>query len=328
MTSVERLLVFNSIQSEAQGQEKNDPPSGQWPTEGAITFRGVSLCYRPGLPRVLNGVNLAIPGGIKVGVCGRTGAGKSSLMLALFRIVESEAGSVIEIDGVNILNMSLRTLRTQLTIIPQDPVMFSGTLRSLSLLLSSPTSPPPDTTSTPSGATLTRRSGKPWSESTSRKTSSPSSLCSFLMKSLSEERTSPWDSDSSSASLVRCFANPKSSSWMRFPPPSLPPLISPLPLPQATASVDSLTDKKIQSTIRSEFHHCTILTIAHRLETIADYDRIVVMSAGQVAEYGPLHELLALPSGQFKSLVDELGPEVKAQFLETARNRYDLNDLS
>jgi ABC-type multidrug transport system fused ATPase/permease subunit len=133
MTSVERLLVFNSVQSEAQGQEKNDP-SGQWPTEGAITFRNVSLCYRPGLPKVLNGVNLAIPGGIKVGVCGRTGAGKSSLMLALFRIVEAEKGtgetdSSIEIDGVNILNISLRTLRTQLTIIPQDPVMFSGSLR-------------------------------------------------------------------------------------------------------------------------------------------------------------------------------------------------------
>lgn len=130
MTSVERLLVFNSIQSEAQTQEKNNP-NGRWPTAGAIELKNVSLCYRPGLPRVLNGVNLSIPGGIKVGVCGRTGAGKSSLMLALFRIVEPEGGSVIEIDGVNILNISLKTLRTQLTIIPQDPVMFSGSLRSL-----------------------------------------------------------------------------------------------------------------------------------------------------------------------------------------------------
>jgi ABC-type multidrug transport system fused ATPase/permease subunit len=130
MTSVERLLAFNSIQSEPHGQEKNDPPPGQWPTEGAINFRNVSLRYRPGLPKILNGVNLTIPGGTKVGVCGRTGAGKSSLMLALFRIVELETESVIEIDGVNILNMSLQTLRTQLTIIPQDPVMFSGTLRS------------------------------------------------------------------------------------------------------------------------------------------------------------------------------------------------------
>ncbi len=98
-------------------------------------------------------------------------------------------------------------------------------------------------------------------------------------------------------------------------------------LHQATASVDSITDKKIQSTIRSEFLHCTILTIAHRLETIADYDRIVVMNAGQVAEYGSLQELLEIESGQFRSLVDELGPEVKAQFLETAKKRYDLKNI-
>jgi ABC-type multidrug transport system fused ATPase/permease subunit len=129
MTSVERLLAFNSVESEAQGQEKNDP-KGQWPKEGAILLKNVSLCYRPGLPKVLNGVTLAIAGGMKVGVCGRTGAGKSSLMLALFRIAEAEEGSVIQIDGVNILEMSLKRLRTQLTIIPQDPVMFSGTLRS------------------------------------------------------------------------------------------------------------------------------------------------------------------------------------------------------
>ena len=134
MTSVERLLVFNQITSEAQNQEKNDPKN-KWPSEGSITLKNVSLCYRPGLPRVLNSVNLTIPGGIKVGVCGRTGAGKSSLMLALFRIVEPEDGSVIEIDGVNILNISLKKLRTKLTIIPQDPVMFSGTLRYILLLI-------------------------------------------------------------------------------------------------------------------------------------------------------------------------------------------------
>lgn len=207
MTSVERLLVFNTVQSEAQGQEKNDP-SSQWPTEGAINFQNVSLCYRPGLPKVLNGVNLAIPGGIKVGVCGRTGAGKSSLMLALFRIVEPEAGSVIEIDGVNILNTSLKTLRTQLTIIPQDPVMFSGTLR-FDSLVSLPSDSLPDTTLIPSGATLTRKSGRLWKESISRKTSLRSSLCSSLMKSLREVKTFRWDSGSCFASLVPCFANPK-----------------------------------------------------------------------------------------------------------------------
>jgi ATP-binding cassette, subfamily C (CFTR/MRP), member 1 len=167
MTSVERLLAFNSVESEAQNQEKANP-TGVWPSSGALTLKKVSLCYRPGLPKVLNGVNLVIPGGIKVGVCGRTGAGKSSLMLALFRIVEPEDGSVIEIDGVNILNIALKNLRTQLTIIPQDPVMFSGTLRSIPqpwLFLTIPSLGLIDTIWILSPNTLIKRSGRLWTGS-------------------------------------------------------------------------------------------------------------------------------------------------------------------
>jgi ATP-binding cassette, subfamily C (CFTR/MRP), member 1 len=167
MTSVERLLAFNSIQSEAQDQEKANP-TGVWPSDGSITLQKVSLSYRPGLPKVLNGVNLTIPGGIKVGVCGRTGAGKSSLMLALFRIVEPENGSVIEIDGVNILNIALKNLRTQLTIIPQDPVMFSGSLRFVIVQSIASLAPPnlaTDTIWILSPSTLTKRSGRLSTES-------------------------------------------------------------------------------------------------------------------------------------------------------------------
>lgn len=167
MTSVERLLVFKDIipeevicrsfddhgdhinvdakdiaieEGSASGSKRHleDPNALRsapldelvnWPQKGQITLKNVFLRYRPDLPFVLNGLNLTIPGGCKVGICGRTAAGKSSLMLALFRIVEVDLSSVIEIDGINIQSVPLHILRSQMTIIPQDPFMFSGTLR-------------------------------------------------------------------------------------------------------------------------------------------------------------------------------------------------------
>ena len=141
MTSVERLLAFCDIKPEqetssiAQRSSKGAPLSWNqlnelsWPCGGEIKFLNVQMRYRPELPFVLNCLNLSIPSGKRVGVCGRTGAGKSSLMLALFRIVECEEGSEIIVDNVNIRNIPLSQLRSCLTIIPQDPFMFSGTLR-------------------------------------------------------------------------------------------------------------------------------------------------------------------------------------------------------
>jgi ATP-binding cassette, subfamily C (CFTR/MRP), member 1 len=158
MTSVERLLSFADIQPESQitlrelrnsSKEKENQTDyttrsrttsqqqelefsnlrSNWPSVGCIELSNVVMRYRPELPLVLRGVSLKIPGGKKVGVCGRTGAGKSSLMLALFRIVECEAGSQILIDGDDIRSVPLTVLRNRLTIIPQDPFMFSGTLR-------------------------------------------------------------------------------------------------------------------------------------------------------------------------------------------------------
>jgi ABC-type multidrug transport system fused ATPase/permease subunit len=174
MTSVERLLQFNSIQPEeiwvsneewveTIRQDSSDilkerrgverpivegvpkyvilPRNGSeepdatiqlmhWPTHGNIDIINLRMRYRPELGLVLKGLNIFVPGGKRVGICGRTGAGKSSLMLALFRIVQFEKGSRVLVDGRDISEISLAELRSSLTIIPQDPVMFSGTLRS------------------------------------------------------------------------------------------------------------------------------------------------------------------------------------------------------
>jgi ATP-binding cassette, subfamily C (CFTR/MRP), member 1 len=129
MTSVERIVALENIKQERAGTCEGDPALDTWPTVGKISFKNLSMRYRPELPLVLKNVQVDIPGGCKVGIVGRTGSGKSSLVLALFRLVEPESSSVIEIDGVNTLTMGLDTLRSQLTVIPQDPIMFSGTIR-------------------------------------------------------------------------------------------------------------------------------------------------------------------------------------------------------
>ncbi|KAF0711400.1 hypothetical protein As57867_005279, partial [Aphanomyces stellatus] len=124
MTSTERLLHFKTIPQEAPDETTEDPPTN-WPTHGAIEFKQVKLRYRSDLPLVLHGISLDIHGGEKIGICGRTGAGKSSLMIALFRIAEFDSGTIC-IDGVDIASIGLKTLRRALSIIPQDPVLFSG----------------------------------------------------------------------------------------------------------------------------------------------------------------------------------------------------------
>ncbi|KAG2059706.1 hypothetical protein BDR06DRAFT_987184 [Suillus hirtellus] len=132
MNSVERLVQYvagDMVPQEAPYEIEERRPPAQWPEHGAVEFNDVKMAYRPGLPNVLKGISIKIRGGEKIGVVGRTGAGKSSLMLALFRIVEVSGGSITT-DGVDISTLGLKDLRSKISIIPQDPLLFSGTIRS------------------------------------------------------------------------------------------------------------------------------------------------------------------------------------------------------
>ncbi|CAE7687413.1 ABCC1 [Symbiodinium microadriaticum] len=290
MTAVERLLAFSKVPSEASRELPGDPSPQSWPTEGAIVMENLSLRYRSDLGLVLNDVSLNIPGRCKVGVCGRTGAGKSSLMLALFRMVEPEEGSVLTIDGVNILSMGLERLRSQLTIIPQDPVMFSGSLRY-------------------NLDPFDRYSDQEVWKALDRAHLKDDVITKFPLK-LNHLVTERGENLSVGQRQLLCIAR----ALLRKSKIII--------LDEATASVDTATDKKIQATVRTAFQDCTVLTIAHRLETIADYDRIVVMDAGRVAEYGVPFDLLRKnEEGIFSSLVNSLGPEVRTAFIDTMRRR-------
>jgi ATP-binding cassette subfamily C (CFTR/MRP) protein 5 len=129
MTSVERLNYYTKLQPEAAADSTPaNTPSPSWPAKGGISIKGVNMRYRPELPLVLKGLTLEVKPQEKIGICGRTGSGKSSIAAALFRIVEFEGGS-ITIDGINIQSIGLRDLRSKLSIIPQDPVLFCEYLR-------------------------------------------------------------------------------------------------------------------------------------------------------------------------------------------------------
>lgn len=125
---VERVLEYSDLDTEAEWDIEGTRPSKQWPEAGAIDFADYSTRYRPGLDLVVRGLDINIQAGEKVGIVGRTGAGKSSLTLALFRLIEPAAGS-IKIDGIDVATLGLHQLRQRLTIIPQDPVLFAGTIR-------------------------------------------------------------------------------------------------------------------------------------------------------------------------------------------------------
>ncbi|ODV82432.1 P-loop containing nucleoside triphosphate hydrolase protein [Suhomyces tanzawaensis NRRL Y-17324] len=272
MNSVERLHNYAfELPQEAPYQKTEFTPPTEWPSSGYIEFDHVSLKYRPNLPHVLKDMNLFVYPGEKVGICGRTGAGKSSIMTALYRLVELDEGS-IRIDGLNIADMGLRDLRSKLSIIPQDPVLFHGSIRKNL-----------DPSSQYSDDLLwdsLRRCGliedKDLPKLMKAKHDVENSvgyddLHKFHLDQLVEDDGTNFSlGERQLIALARALVRNSKI----------------LILDEATSSVDFGTDLMIQETIAREFGHCTILCIAHRLKTIVKYDRIIVMDKGKIVEKG------------------------------------------
>lgn len=272
MNSVERVLFYtNKITPEAPEYVPDvDPPEGEWPQEGEIQFDGMSMRYRDG-PLVLKELSLTVNGGEKIGVCGRTGSGKSSLMVALFRIAEIEDGGRILIDGVDTKKIGTTTLRLNLSIIPQDPVIFSNTVR-YNL----------DPFKTCSDEEL-------WDV---LKKVKMGEVVAMLAKGLDEQVAEGGENFSQGQRQLLCIAR----ALLRKP--------KILVMDEATASIDNSTDAAIQEMIRENFKTATVLTIAHRLNTITDSDRILVLDDGRIVEYDSPQALLDKDEGFFKSMVD------------------------
>ncbi|GAB1210281.1 hypothetical protein APSETT445_009072, partial [Aspergillus pseudonomiae] len=284
MNAVDRVLEYSDIEPEIY--DGIDPPAA-WPTNGRVEVTDLTVKYAPSLPPVLRGLNFVVEGSQRIGIVGRTGAGKSSLALALFRFLEASEGQIL-IDGIDISKVKLAHLRSRLAIIPQNPVLFSGTIRS---------------------------NLDPFDEVDD----------SELLAALSQARFTPEQSDSPEPSddgytplppAVDYLETPVSQGGLNFSQGQRQLLClaraivaNPkiLMLDEATSAVDHTTDSQIQEALRAKFGRksSTLLVIAHRLSTIADFDRILVLDNGATVEFGQPRDLMEMPNGVFRGMVDE-----------------------
>lgn len=275
MNAAERLLVYTTLSPEKD--EKEVEPPAAWPSQGSITFKNVDYAYREGLPLVLKHVSFHIKGGEKIGIVGRTGAGKSSIIQALFRIAEVKGGS-IEIDGLNINSVSLRRLRMGMSLVPQDTTLFLGNLRENL-----------DPLHTRTDAELLSAMRKSWLLSSDRSDENAGDSRFTLDSTVGDEGTNFSAGEKQLIALCRALVRQSNI----------------LVLDEATSSVDVETDTKLQQTIQNEFASCTILCVAHRLNTIAHYDRVLVMDDGRVAEFDEVLNLFDNEGSIFRSLCNE-----------------------
>jgi len=288
MVSVERIQQYCRVPSEAPHYLTSDKNvSSEWPEKGSIKFSNVTMRYRQGLPLVLKGLNISIPSRAKVGVVGRTGAGKSTLMVSLLRLVELDSGS-ITIDGIDIRNLGLKLLRSKIAVIPQDPTLFSGTIRS---------------NLDQFGDYSNKRLNMVLERVGLKSTSSERSQSSNSLLTLDEEKSSHHVKGLSDLVLEGGSNFSVGQRQLLVVARALLCGAQIVIMDEATASVDADTDARIQRVIRTEFKQATCITVAHRINTILDSDYVLVMSDGQAAEFD-VPETLLEKGGLFKDLVD------------------------
>lgn len=287
MVSTERVLEYGRLEQEADFRIEGRPLSVDWPEKGVITFNHVSLRYSRDLPPVLKDISFKINSGERIGIVGRTGAGKSSLISVLFRLVEPDG--VIKIDGIDTKSLGLHELREKISIIPQDPTLFSGTIRKNL----DPFGIYPD--------------DKLWE---ALKSANLDTTVNSMSNKLDSIVTEGGGNLSVGQRQLLCLSRALLKN-NRI-----------LVLDEATANVDHETDEIIQKTIKNGFTNCTILTVAHRLNTIIDMDRILVLDAGQVIEFDIPHLLLQNPKGHFHSMVQQTGKEFESMLHKMAESAF------
>jgi ABC-type multidrug transport system fused ATPase/permease subunit len=293
------ILQYTELPTEDLGGKS---PPAAWPTQGRIEVDDLVVSYAKDLPPVLKGLTFSVNSNERIGVVGRTGAGKSSLTLALFRFLEARSGS-IHIDGLDISKIKLHDLRSRLAIIPQDPVLFSGTVRSnldpfdhhtdaeLRDCLERVHLVTTTTTSSAASGSTTPTTGGGFA------TPKNTNIFADLSSPISEGGLNLSQGQRQLLCLARAIV-------------SRPRVMV---LDEATSAVDMHTDALIQRSIREEFTDATLVVIAHRLSTIADFDRVLVLSDGRVAEFGTPRELWEMDggNGMFRGMCEESGEREK-----------------
>ncbi|XP_024179439.1 ABC transporter C family member 8 isoform X2 [Rosa chinensis] len=268
--SVERIKQFMQIPPEPLAIVEDKRPPSSWPTKGRIELHSLKIKYRPNAPLVLKGISCTFKEGTRVGVVGRTGSGKTTLISALFRLVEPNSGKII-IDGLDICSMGLKDLRMKLSIIPQEPTLFKGSIR---------------TNLDPLGLYSDDEIWRALEKCQLKAT--VSSLPNLLDSSVSDEGEN-WSAGQRQLFCLGRVLLKRNRI---------------LVLDEATASIDSATDAILQRIIRQEFAECTVMTVAHRVPTVIDSDMVMVLSYGKLVEYEEPSKLLDTNS-YFSKLVAE-----------------------
>ncbi|ONH89522.1 hypothetical protein PRUPE_I000500 [Prunus persica] len=269
--SVERLLQYTTIPSEPPLVIESNQPDRSWPLRGKVDIHDLQVRYAPHMPLVLRGITCTFPGGMKTGIVGRTGSGKSTLIQTLFRIVDPASGQIL-IDGIDISSIGLHDLRSRLSIIPQDPTMFEGTVRSNLDPLEEYTDEQiwEALDKCQLGDEVRRKDGK--------------------LDATVSENGENWSMGQRQLVCLGRVLLKKSKV---------------LVLDEATASVDTATDNLIQQTLRQHFTDCTVITIAHRITSVLDSDMVLLLSHGLIDEYDSPATLLENKSSSFAQLVAE-----------------------
>ncbi|GLJ44146.1 hypothetical protein SUGI_0920790 [Cryptomeria japonica] len=271
MVAVERILQYCRIPSEASLVLPKKHPEKCWPSQGSIIIDHLQLRYLPEAPLVLKDLTFSIKGGEKLGIVGRTGSGKSSLVLTLFRIVEPTAGKII-IDGIDISTVGLNELRTRISIIPQEPTLFQGTIRN---------------NLDPLGVHTDEEIWKTLEKC----------LLTDVISQKEEKLDAPVSENGDNWSMGQRQLICLGRVILRQSRIVI--------LDEATASIDTETDLLLQNIIKTEFADCTVIIIAHRVPNVMGCDNILVLDAGKAREFGSPTSLLKQSSSIFKSLVTE-----------------------
>nr|XP_034196002.1 probable multidrug resistance-associated protein lethal(2)03659 isoform X1 [Osmia lignaria]XP_034196003.1 probable multidrug resistance-associated protein lethal(2)03659 isoform X1 [Osmia lignaria]XP_034196004.1 probable multidrug resistance-associated protein lethal(2)03659 isoform X1 [Osmia lignaria]XP_034196006.1 probable multidrug resistance-associated protein lethal(2)03659 isoform X1 [Osmia lignaria]XP_034196007.1 probable multidrug resistance-associated protein lethal(2)03659 isoform len=291
MTSIERVLEYSNLDEEPFLDSTPDKkPPNDWPNQGLVEFKNVKLKYGPKSPYVLKGINFVVKAKEKVGVVGRTGAGKTSLISALFRLAYIE-GEII-VDDIPTDRVALHDFRLKISIIPQEPVLFGGSLRRN-------LDPFDEYSDNDLWAALQEVELK----------ESISEMAAGLNSKVAEEGSNFSVGQRQLLCLVRALVRNNKI----------------MVLDEATANVDPQTDSLIQKTVRKKFMHCTVFTIAHRLNTIMDSDKILVMDQGHLVEYDHPYVLLQR-KGYFYNMVQETGSTMAYSLSEIAKNAFYKNN--
>jgi ATP-binding cassette subfamily C (CFTR/MRP) protein 1 len=296
MNAVERVVEYLELPLESEHDTLPEVAAAlpvEWPQKGLLQVSGLSMRYRPSLPLVLKDLTFTARGGEKLGICGRTGSGKSSLFLALFRIVEPAAGK-ITIDGVDVTTLGLHQLRSKMAMIPQDPFMFAGTVRTNL----DPFDEHPD-------VGLWEVLGKVGLRG----------MVEEAAKKLGMEVVDNGANFSLGQRQLLCMGRALLRNSRV------------LMMDEATASVDMDSDALIQRTVREAFASCTTLTIAHRLNTIMDSDKVAFLDDGRLTEFGEPADLLQRKSGSFTKLVEQSGKK-NSKFLKVLSTTAKANRVS